>query len=381
MKRFWAWFKSPSRMALGALLLIGGFGGVIFWGGFNTFIEYTNTMAFCTGCHEMGTVYDEYQHSSHYQNNSGVRAICSDCHVPKPWTAKLVRKIKASNEIYHKLMGTIDTPEKFEAKRMELAGNVWRSMKETDSRECRNCHAFETMTTSTQKNDAPFWHPMALDEEFTCIDCHKGIAHKLPDMDYFVQQATDDLKLSLEAQKGQGERVVTASAKSLHEGPGASYGQLADIAVGVSLEVIERGDSGWVKVSLDGFEVLGLNSQLYLDTTHGVVAAEVMGALEYIREESTVDAETRLSWRPARITGWISDEMLAANEETLWNYVKVVYENECARCHAVFPPSRFNAPAWVNSMRNMQRFSTLGDQESALVSAYLQQHAKGLAEY
>ena len=381
MKRFWSWFKSPSRMAVGALLLIGGAGGIIFWGGFNTFMEYTNTMEFCTGCHEMDTVYQEYQHSVHYENNSGVRAICSDCHVPRPWTAKLVRKIKASNEIYHKLLGSISTPEKFEAKRMELAGNVWRSMKQTDSRECRNCHAFETMTTSTQRNDAQFWHPMALDEAFTCIDCHKGIAHQLPDMDQFVQQATDELKLSLEAQKGQGERVVTASTKSLHEGPDASSMQLADIAVGVSLKVLERGESGWVQVALDGFEVLGSSSQLYQDTANGVLAADVMGKLEYTSAESTVDDDTRLSWRPVRLIGWVSDEMLAANKETLWNYAKVVYENECARCHAVFPPSRFNAPAWANSMRNMQRFTTLEGQASDLVLAYLQHHAKGLAEF
>ena len=156
---------------------------------------------------------------------------------------------------------------------------------------------------------------------------------------------------------------------------------MAAIAVGVSLNVVERGESGWVKVNLDGYEVLGSNSQLYQDTASGVLAADVMGELEYTSEESTVDSETRLSWRPARLTGWVSDEMLAANEETLWNYAKVVYENECARCHAIFPPSRFNAPGWVHSMRNMQRFTNLGGQESGLVSAYLQQHAKGLAEY
>jgi nitrate/TMAO reductase-like tetraheme cytochrome c subunit len=95
-------------------------------GGFNTFMEYTNTLEFCVSCHEMDTVYQEYTQSIHYENNAGVQAICSDYHVPKPWTAKLVRKVKASNEIYHKLKGTIDTPEKFEAKRMELANNVWR---------------------------------------------------------------------------------------------------------------------------------------------------------------------------------------------------------------------------------------------------------------
>ena len=82
---------------------------------------------------------------STYKNASGVRAICSDCHVPHAWGPKMIRKIQASNELWHKLMGTIDTPEKFEAKRLELATHVWETMKATDSRECRNCHSFEAM--------------------------------------------------------------------------------------------------------------------------------------------------------------------------------------------------------------------------------------------
>ena len=96
--------------------------GVIFWGGFNTAMEATNTMEFCISCHEMEeNVYQEYKHTIHYQNRSGVRASCSDCHVPDPWVHKIVRKIQASNELLHKALGSIDTPEKCDAKRLTLA--------------------------------------------------------------------------------------------------------------------------------------------------------------------------------------------------------------------------------------------------------------------
>ena len=87
----------------------------------------------------------EWKQSVHYKNASGVRAICSDCHVPKDWTAKLVRKIQATNELYHSIIGTIDTPEKFEARRAEMAERVWAGMIANDSRECRNCHSDEAM--------------------------------------------------------------------------------------------------------------------------------------------------------------------------------------------------------------------------------------------
>ncbi len=153
-------------------------GGIIFWGGFNTAMEATNTKDFCISCHEMRDfVYEEYTGTIHDVNRSGVGAVCSDCHVPKDWTHKIIRKIKASKELYGKMVGTINTREKFEAKRVHLAMNEWERMKSTDSRECRNCHDFESMMPEFQKPRARQQHLNAMTVGQTCIDCHKGIAH------------------------------------------------------------------------------------------------------------------------------------------------------------------------------------------------------------
>lgn len=164
------------------LLLIGVAVGIIFWGGFNTVMEATNTETFCISCHEMeANVYKELQDTVHYQNRTGVRATCPDCHVPKDWVHKIVRKVQATNELYHHFMGTIDTRPKFEATRMELAQNVWAAMKKTDSRECRNCHNFDSMDYDKQDARSSTRHEDAQESGLTCIDCHKGIAHEQPD--------------------------------------------------------------------------------------------------------------------------------------------------------------------------------------------------------
>ncbi|MCP4045470.1 MAG: c-type cytochrome [Gammaproteobacteria bacterium] len=155
--------------------------GIVLWGVFNTAMEATNTLGFCISCHEMeSTVYQEYRESVHFRNATGIQAVCADCHVPAEWTAKLVRKVKASKEVYYWLTGSIDTPEKFEARRLELARHVWQSMEENDSRECRNCHSFNAMSEEEQGLFASGYHAGAQGEGGTCIDCHKGIAHHLP---------------------------------------------------------------------------------------------------------------------------------------------------------------------------------------------------------
>ena len=178
----WARLRRPSGKSLGGLLAVGFVMGVLFWGGFNTALEATNTEKFCISCHEMyDNVYMEYKETIHYNNRTGVRATCPDCHVPKDWTHKMIRKVQASKELWGKMVGTIDTREKFEAKRLELARNEWKRMKASDSRECRNCHSFESMNKDSQKQRARKQHEMALEDNMTCIDCHKGIAHHKPE--------------------------------------------------------------------------------------------------------------------------------------------------------------------------------------------------------
>ncbi|MBN8505831.1 MAG: NapC/NirT family cytochrome c [Burkholderiales bacterium] len=156
-------------------------GGIIFWGGFNTAMEWTNREAFCISCHEMEkNVFVEYRNTIHYQNRTGVRATCPDCHVPKEWGPKMVRKIQASKELLGKMLGTIDTPEKFNAHRGVMAEREWSRMKANDSQECRNCHNFSYMDYAEQNARAATRHQVAFTQGQTCIDCHKGIAHTMP---------------------------------------------------------------------------------------------------------------------------------------------------------------------------------------------------------
>lgn len=141
----------------------------------------TNIEQFCTSCHAMREyLFKEYKKSVHYANRTGVRASCPDCHVPKEWGHKVIRKIRATNELFHWITGSIDSREEFEAKRPQLASQVWASMEKTDSRECRNCHEIGSMTEETQKPKASMMHSLAVDWGKTCIDCHKGIPHTLP---------------------------------------------------------------------------------------------------------------------------------------------------------------------------------------------------------
>lgn len=155
--------------------------GVAFAGIFNVGVAYTNEMEFCTSCHSMQVNLEEYKQTPHYSNPSGVQATCSDCHVPKQFVPKMYAKMMAAKDVFHEIIGTIDTEEKYEAHRWGMATRVWAKMKATDSRECMNCHRFEHMNLDQQSRSARSRHGNAEDKGMTCIDCHQGIAHELPE--------------------------------------------------------------------------------------------------------------------------------------------------------------------------------------------------------
>jgi len=182
-RSIWQRLLQPPKCSMLRMILVGIVGGILIWGGLNTGMELTNRTEFCLSCHEMSIPFEELKKTVHYSNRSGTSVSCADCHVasskhPVDYGRKLTMKLLAARDVIGHIVGSVDTPEKFEAKRFEMAKRVWQKMKDSDSRECRNCHHFDTMDTTKQKDRAVVKHEGAIEDNKTCIDCHKGIVHK-----------------------------------------------------------------------------------------------------------------------------------------------------------------------------------------------------------
>lgn len=366
----------PARNALFSryslvLLVVGAVGGVVFWGGFNTFMEYTNTYEFCTSCHEMETVNTEYKASVHAGNPSGVPAVCSDCHVPRPWTEKLLRKIAASRELYHKVVGTIDTPEKFEAERLHLARRVWASMEASDSRECRNCHSPKTMTTDNQSDMAKKWHERELlTGNQTCISCHKGIAHKLPDHVPLYDAALGALK----AKNAIAAEMTAAAVEpaTLYQEAKTDSMELATIDTGTSVKIVEV-DGDMAKVSLNAWD-REQSIILYEDASRPIQSAKLsIDGMDHISVGKThIDDYTELEWREIVLEGWVSKAALTSEPDAVWAYAQEMFESDCGLCHKLPKADLFDTNEWPIRIKRMRRYTKLDLERQALVSRYVQ---------
>ena len=183
MNRLW---RKPTRKWLLGIPLGGfvAFGlGVLALAGTNYAIHKTSSNEFCFGCHSHEVnIRAEYEASSHFANTSGVRADCADCHLPHDnWFELTWTKAVVSLDVIPELAGKLSTPAKYEAHRGEMAEAVWTQFRDNDSKFCRSCHSFAAMDLESQERRTARRHTRAQEQGQTCVQCHYGSVHKLPE--------------------------------------------------------------------------------------------------------------------------------------------------------------------------------------------------------
>ena len=181
MKAAFRWMLAHWKLSLGLAVALMVFSVSVGISGAYV-LAHTSTEEFCVSCHEMSYNQVEFKGTIHDTNRTGVRAICTNCHVPHEPGPLVLAKIKATKDLYYTYISpSIDTPEKFEAKRAAMAQKIWWEMKADDSHTCRSCHRADKMNVELQTAKAQARHAKGKAEGKTCIECHFGIAHNEPE--------------------------------------------------------------------------------------------------------------------------------------------------------------------------------------------------------
>ena len=342
MNLFFRFWRPSLKYGIGPLILVGFFAGVFFSGGFTTAMKVTGTNEFCISCHELReNIYDHYTESSHFSNASGVQAQCADCHIPHDLTGKLVRKAQGVREIYHHFAGTIGTPEKFEANRARMAEKVWAKFEANDSAACRTCHVSDAMTIAKQSPEAQKAHPAAMEQGETCISCHKGLVHKMPDLARGFIAKYEALQRAAQNEGGQASTLYSISEKPIFselsavEPNGRGDGRLL---AATEVDVLDREDDA-LRVRVDGWRQQRVDRAIYEVMGHRIFAVALSpGATDGVNVlETTVDEETGLTWEKVTHEFWISDDDLIADVDRLWDYGAEMHHATCSTCHSLRP--------------------------------------------
>ena len=386
-RKMWKVIRSPStHLSLGVLTLGGFVAGVVFWGAFNTGLEATNTEEFCISCHEMAdNVYVELQDTVHYNNHSGVRATCPDCHVPHNWTDKIARKMQASKEVYGALFGTIDTREKFLAKRQELAQREWGRLSANGSLECRNCHDYQSMDFSTMSDKAQVQMRRAAERNQSCIDCHKGIAHKLPETTVGASEAFTQLEQETSVSGFEVDnRYYSVRQLPIYEDAELSV-EAGQLNPATSVKVLKvQGNrlkvelAGWRKTKGFGRVV---NEDFGYNIVSGFLTKEVAQSDSFVAGfETKEDDLTGLNWQRVQVQVWMKAAALSKSVGPLWDYARDTYQSRCSVCHSQPDEHHFDANTWPGMFNGMLAFVSLDTETEKLVLKYLQKHSSDFSD-
>lgn len=252
-------------------------------------------------------------------------------------------------------------------------------MKETDSRECRSCHAFDAMTIDDQEDEAQRRHTEAMQNGDTCIDCHKGIAHTLPDMKKAFARAFEDLKASAADADLEDKAYTLETLPFFLEKDGDR--PAGKLLPATELTITEQ-SGGWLAATVSGWRQEGAESVIYGAPGQRILTAVMAkSTVEHADVgEGKVLPETGQTWMPVSLDIWLPKESVTASIDPVWSYAESIYQGDCATCHTAHAANHFLANQWIGQLKAMERFSQLSKEQNRLVLKFLQYHAKDMTQ-
>ena len=375
-------FLRPSvRIGLGVLVTGGFIAGVLSWQGFNTAMEATNKEEFCISCHTMhDNLLPELQKTVHWNNRSGVRARCPDCHVPHNFTDKVARKMQASREVWGHLVGTIGTREKFKEHRLVLAQREWARFSANGSKECRACHDYKDMDFDKMRPSSQVAMRSAATRNQSCVDCHKGVAHQLPEMKGARNPAFDTLVSNASGQSvSAGNEYYLVVPQDLFADEALTQ-RIGSVEVATQVKVLEtKGDAQRIELALwrknKGYGRVWY-SNFGLNITSAILNKEKARDAGLVNVlASKEDPMTGLEWQQVKASAWMRKGSLIDSVEPIWTIARASYNTSCSVCHRQPDEAHFDTNTWPGLFAGMVGFTSIDQDTARVVLKYLQSHS------
>jgi Nitrate/TMAO reductases, membrane-bound tetraheme cytochrome c subunit len=372
--------KPAVRIGLGVLVTGGFIAGVLAWQGFNTAMEATNKEEFCLSCHTMhDNLLPELQKTC-----TGTTAPACARAARLPRAARLHRQDGAQDAGEPRgagpAAGTIDTREKFKEHRIVLAQREWKRFSANGSKECRACHDYKDMDFDKMRPASQVAMRKAAERNQSCVDCHKGVAHQLPEMKGARNPAFDTLVSSAAGQSvDAGKDYFLVVPQELFADEGMTK-RIGAIEVATQVKVLEtKGDAQRVELALwrknKGYGRVWY-SHFGLNITSAILDKEIAQDMSFVKVLDTrEDPMTGLEWQQVTATAWMRKGSVLDSVEPVWSIARASYSSSCSVCHRQPEEAHFDANTWPGLFGGMVGFTSMDDDTARVVLKYLQTHS------
>ncbi|MDG2915897.1 NapC/NirT family cytochrome c [Bisgaard Taxon 10/6] len=356
---------------IGGLVLMGlGAAAVL---GVQKTLKATNSTEFCVSCHSMAHPKAEWEGSAHFSNAQGIRADCADCHVPQENGLHYLKaKFIALKDLWYTVTDKLPDKQAYEQHRAEMAKTVWEEMKANDSETCRSCHSFGAMEISAQKPAAQDFHTQAKENGQTCIDCHKGIVHFLPedknDNGGDTELAKHGGQLFAESKVLYALAVSTAKSANGGEVRLMPFAELTDW----------KAEGENVAATLHGWQQAGAESVLYTGLGQRITVAvlddEAKANLQV--KNKVHDSVTDSEWSEVMLSINAPKNAVTSDINSLNAFGKNLNETHCSGCHAPIAADHYTANQWIGVVNSMKDRTSMTKEQVRALTIYLQRNAK-----
>lgn len=338
-------------------------------------MKETSSVEFCVSCHSMSYPKEEWEGSVHFSNRKGIRAECADCHVPQDGLHYVKAKFIALKDVWYEFQGKIKDQDDYEKHRAAMAQKVWEDMKATDSATCKSCHSFDAMVLSEQKEAAQKMHKLAQETNQTCIDCHKGIVHFMPEIEVDSAAATGELT------KHGGEfnqNDKTLYSLSMFNGKLVNGGEVRLMPYAELVNWKLNGDN--VVATVHGWQQVGAESVVYAHLGKRIMVALLT---DEVKEKVTVaktvyDDVTASDWKEITFDVEVPKSAITANLNALNQFGDNLNQTNCSGCHAAIGASHYTANQWIGVVNSMKDRTSMSADDVRAVTIYLQRNAKDI---
>lgn len=362
--------KSLSIFGLLCILI-----GITIFSGVQYAMHKTSQVEFCVSCHSMSYPKEEWEGSTHFSNRKGIRAECADCHVPNETWHYVKAKLFALKDIWFEAQGKLADQEKYESHRLEMAKQVWDDMKTNDSMTCKSCHSLEAMVLSEQSENARKMHKSLLTSKNTCIDCHKGIVHFMPET-------------AIEPEKSQSDTShhnIVSDTSTLYTSTITS----AQLANGGEIRLMPyvelhqwKIDSNNVTATVKGWQQIGADSIVYAQLgqriTVAVIGEENKNQLQVI--QTIHDSVTDSEWQEIEFNITVSQNMVTNSLSQLNQLGENLNQTHCSGCHSAINANHYTANQWIGVVNSMKDRTSMTKDETRKLTIYLQHNAKDVTK-
>lgn len=175
------------------------------------------------------------------------------------------------------------------------------------------------------------------------------------------------------AASGGGEFVEAPAKITASDGT-----ELGTLSLGAKLTAGAQ-NGGKTEITVDGWSMKGAESVIFLAMGTRVDLASLTDAgQKAVQVSQTKTDDYGTTWSEVKLSGLVDSKSLTGDSQALWQTASDLYASTCSACHALHAPDTYTANQWPGTLKSMVPNTALTPDQVAMITKYLQYHAKGM---